>query len=123
MVPMSQGGGDRNIFLRSSRDIEYVKQHGRRLSTTFFNLLTCRVEGKGSRVGIIVGRRFGNAVRRNRAKRLFRELARQVCTQLVVGQALLVFPKRDALTQPFDLLKEAWRASLKRHRVLRCDEE
>ena len=120
---MPQGGGDRDLFLRSSREIEHVKQHGRRLSTAYFNLLTCRVEGEASRVGIVVGRRFGNAVRRNRAKRLFRELTRLVRTQLVAGQALLVFPKRDALTQPFDSLKEAWRTSLKRHRVLRLDEE
>lgn len=120
---MPQGGGDRGLFLRSSRDIEFVKQHGRRLSTAFFNLLACRIEGESSRVGIVVGRRFGSAVRRNRAKRLFRELTRQVRSQLVAGQDLLVFPKREALTQPFNVLSEAWRVSLKRHRAMKVEKE
>src|ERR671921_1513965 len=94
---MSQGTGDRSFFLLASRDIEYVKQHGRRLSTACFNLLVCRTQAGTSRVGIVVGRRFGIAVRRNRAKRLFRELSRQVRAELAGDHALLVFPKRDAL--------------------------
>ena len=69
-------------------------------------------------VGIIVGKRFGIAVRRNRAKRLFRELTRQVRGQLISGHALLVFPKRDALEVPFEDLMRIWRATLGRQGVL-----
>jgi len=95
---MSQGAGDRSFFLRASRDIEYVKQHGRRLSTACFNLLVCRTtDAQTSRVGIVVGRRFGIAVRRNRVKRLFRELSREVRSELASDHTLLVFPKRDAV--------------------------
>ena len=89
---MSQGAGDRSFFLRASRDIEYVKQHGRRLSTACFNLLVCRTtDAQTSRVGIVVGRRFGIAVRRNRVKRLFRELSRQVRSQLAADRAIVNF--------------------------------
>lgn len=119
---MSQGGGDRAHFLRASRDIEYVKQHGRRTSTALFNLLVCRIDTGVSRVGIVVGKRFGIAVRRNRAKRLFRELARQVRMELLPGHGLLVFPKRDALGLSFDQLKEAWVSTLRRQGVLRTRE-
>ncbi len=120
---MPHGGGDRARFLRASRDIEYVKQHGRRTSTALFNMLVCKIGDVGiSRVGIVVGKRFGIAVRRNRAKRLFRELARQAGTQLVAGHALLVFPKREALGLPFDELKTAWLSALRRQGVLRSIE-
>jgi ribonuclease P protein component len=120
---MSQGGGDRALFLRTSRDIEYVKQHGRRISTALFNMLVCTTDDRGiSRVGIVVGKRFGIAVRRNRAKRLFRELTRQVRTELVSGHALLVFPKREVLGLPFDDLKTAWLSALRRQGVLRSRE-
>ena len=118
----TRSGRDAGRFLRSSRDINYVKQHGRRLSTALFNLLICRTEGIGTRVGIVVGKRFGGAVRRNRAKRLFRELTRQVYEQLVAGYCLLVFPKREAMGLPFDVLKEAWRSTLQRQGVLRAHE-
>jgi ribonuclease P protein component len=115
---MSHDAGERFFFLRASRDIEYVKQHGRRLSTPCFNLLVCRAGGPASRVGIIVGKRFGIAVRRNRAKRLFRELSRQVRLDLAGDHLLLVFPKRDALTLSFGELKQLWRAALQRQGLL-----
>jgi len=120
---MSQGGGDRTPFLRTSRDIEYVKQHGRRTSTACFNLLVCKTEAGASRVGIIVGKRFGIAVRRNRAKRLFRELTRQVHGELISGHAVLVFPKRDALGLPFEDLKGMWRTTLRRQGLLSFHEK
>jgi len=107
------------IYLRSSRDIEVVKRHGRRFSTTFFNLLACKMGDAPTRVGIIVGRRFGNAVRRNRAKRVFRDLARELYPDLVPGRGLLVFPKRDALLQSREDLTTAWKSSLERMHLLR----
>jgi ribonuclease P protein component len=111
--------GRSSIFLRSSRDIETVKRHGRRVSTELFNLLAYKMDDAPSRVGIIVGKRFGNAVRRNRAKRVFRALVRQHHRDLVSGQALLIFPKREALIQPFDELKRMLESSLRRVRLIR----
>jgi len=120
---MSQGGRDRALFLRASRDIEHVKQHGRRVSTALFNMLVCKIDGRGnSRIGVVVGKRFGIAVRRNRAKRLFRELTRQVRLELVSDHALLVFPKREVLGLPFDELRTAWLSALRRQGVLRSRE-
>lgn len=106
------------IYLRSNRDIQIVKSHGRRLSTTYFNLLACKMDDAPTRVGIIVGRRFGNAVRRNRAKRVFRDLARRWYPDLVPGRGLLVFPKRDALLQSREELTAAWKSSLERMHLL-----
>ncbi|SLM47578.1 Ribonuclease P protein component [Nitrospira japonica] len=113
----------RERFLRASRDINYVKQHGRRLSTSLFNLLICKIEGTKTRVGIVVGRRFGPAVRRNRAKRLFRELTRHASEHLVEGYALLVFPKREVLELPFERLRAIWCSTLSRQRLFRSEAE
>mgnify|MGYP000293311314 CR=1 FL=1 len=118
IMAMLQGGSDRDLFLKRSRDIEYAKQHGHRVSTTLFNVVICRTEMNGSRVGIVVGKRFGGAVSRNRAKRLFRELTRQLRGQLLPGHALVVFPKRDSVAQPFARLKEVWLSMLQRQRLL-----
>ena len=120
---MSQGGGDRDLFLKRSRDIEYAKKHGRRISTAFFNMMICATDVNGSRVGIVVGKRFGGAVSRNRVKRLFRELTRQLHGQLLPGHDLVVFPKRDSIAQPFAVLKEVWVSSLQRQKLLRVHED
>lgn len=116
------GGGARDLFLKRSRDIEYVKQHGHRISTALFNLVICRTDMDGSRVGIVVGKRFGGAVSRNRVKRLFRELTRQVRGQLISGHSLVVFPKRNSIAQPFAVLKEVWFSTLQRQRLLHMHE-
>jgi ribonuclease P protein component len=118
MMAMSQGGGDRDLFLKRSCDIEYAKQHGLRISTALFNVVICRTDMNGSRIGIVVGKRFGGAVNRNRVKRLFRELTRQLRGQLLPGHALVVFPKRDSISQPFAVLKEVWLSMLRRQRLL-----
>jgi ribonuclease P protein component len=120
---MPQGGGERDLFLRRSCDIEYAKEHGRRISTPLFNMVICRTDGGSSRIGIVVGKRFGGAVRRNRAKRLFRELTRQLRGHLLTGHNLVVFPKRGSIVQPFAVLKEVWLSSLQRHRLLRTQED
>ncbi len=116
---MTQSTGADIIFLRASRDIEQVKRHGRRLSTPFFNLMALNIATGPSGVAVIVGRRFGNAVRRNRVKRVFRGLARQVYHDLLSGQALVVFPKREALSQRSEALRQAWVESLCRLHLLR----
>jgi ribonuclease P protein component len=123
MMAMSQGGGGRNLFLKRSRDIEYAKQHGQRISTALFNMVICRTGINGSRVGIVVGKRFGGAVSRNRVKRLFRELTRQLHGQLLPGHDLVVFPKRDSISQPFAILKKVWISALQRQQLLRLYED
>ena len=108
-----------DIFLRSHRDIQAVKQHGRRISTTLFNLLAYNMNDAPSRVGIIVGKRFGNAVRRNRAKRVFRELVRDSSSKLIAGRGVLVFTKKDVLVSSRTDLLQAWQTSLQRMHLLR----
>lgn len=46
-----------------------------------------------ARLGISVGRRFGSAVARNRAKRVIREAFRQIRHELPPGLDLIVVPK------------------------------
>lgn len=69
-------------------------------------------------MAIIVGRRFGVAVRRNRAKRVFRALGREVVKDMNPGYEFLVFPKREALSLPHDELKEAWNSALRRQGIV-----
>ncbi|MDE3017661.1 MAG: ribonuclease P protein component [Nitrospirota bacterium] len=125
---MTRPLGDRRFFLRNSAEIERVKKEGRRRQTPLFNLLacpaaatqpeSCQDDHRHSRIGIVVGKRLGQAVVRNRAKRVFRELARLVRPRLVPAFDLLVFPRREALTVPHAQLRELWLSVLRREGLL-----
>lgn len=120
---------DRLFFLRNSADIERVKQVGRRFQTPLFNLVSCPAKpfpdqpSRRARIGIVVGKRLGAAVARNRAKRIFRELARQVRRHLPAGHDILIFPRREALTVGHALLRDTWLAALKREGLLTTESE
>ncbi len=116
---MTAGQASVPFFLKRSRDIQLIKKNGRRVSTGLFNLQISPGVPQDATMGIVIGRRFGTAVRRNRAKRLFRELGRAVRPDLVPGYAFLVFPKRECLNLPFMELQQVWRGTLQRQRLAR----
>lgn len=104
--------------MRRSTEIERVKRDGCRFQTPLFNLVSCPSPEGHPRVGIIVGSRFGTAVVRNRAKRLFRELTRHTRCELASNRAFLVFPRRQALEVKFVRLREVWMAALQHEGLL-----
>jgi ribonuclease P protein component len=108
-----------SLFLKSSREIERIKKEGRRVSTAWFNLLICSGQAGTTQLAVVIGRRFGAAVRRNRAKRLFRELARSVRDAWVPGYAFLIFPKRECLSLSFDQLRRTWNSTIQKQGLAR----
>jgi ribonuclease P protein component len=118
MPEMAGLSTSRLLFLRQSADIDRVKKFGRRCQTSLFTMLTYPSGLPYTRVGIVVGKRFGLAVKRNRVKRVFRELARQRYRELVEGQDVLFFPRRESLNVRHALLSEAWAKTLRQEGVL-----
>jgi ribonuclease P protein component len=66
----------RRFRLRQARDFERLRRHGRRYQHPFVVLVVVANEERVSRFGFTASRRVGNAVKRNRAKRLLREAVR-----------------------------------------------
>ena len=71
-----------------------------------------------TRVGIVIGKRFGKAVLRNRGKRIFRELVRKTHKFLKQGYDIIVFPKRQALLLSHQVVYETWINTLTREKLL-----
>lgn len=83
--------------LRSSRDFERVERSGRRRAgQTFVIQLAPARSPDGIGLGLVVGRRVGGAVARNRVKRQLREWFRVRRAQLPPGSDLVVIARRGA---------------------------
>jgi ribonuclease P protein component len=66
----------RDLRILTGRDYASVKRRGRRLTTRFFVLYVAPSETDNSRLGLIASKKVGNAVLRNRTKRVIREVFR-----------------------------------------------
>ena len=88
---------DRRV--RKRREFLHIQENGSRVTLpSAIVLLAARSDDGPARLGITVTRKFGNAVARNRAKRLFRELFRRVSPLLPNGVDFVVIPKTSAAT-------------------------
>ncbi|MFH2104529.1 MAG: ribonuclease P protein component [Chloroflexota bacterium] len=98
-------------LIRSS-DFKRVRRSGKSYAHPLVVLYVHVSERTGTRLGVAAGRTIGNAVQRNRAKRLLREAARDLVRRLAPGFDLLLIARsplpestfsqtRDALAQLF----------------------
>ena len=105
--------------VRRKAEFQEVFDAGTRVSSRFFTLLVARRAGSAARLGIVASRKLGDAVRRNRAKRLIREVFR--LNQPLHGGAgvdLVVIPRRELFEADLpDIEKDfrgAWRRAVAR---------
>lgn len=99
--------------LRKTKEFSIVGKMGCRIHTPHFILLKRISSSNFSRIGLTVSRKVGNAVCRNRIKRLLREYFRQNRHYFDQPIELSVIAKRNAgkitiddVAQELDLLKK-----------------
>jgi len=103
----------RHERIRTRREFRAIQQLGVRLHSRYMTLIVMPNGLDVSRLGIIASRRVGGAVRRNRAKRLARELFRRNKTD--AGLDIVVVPRPEFPDAAFSVLDADYRAALRRH--------
>jgi ribonuclease P protein component len=84
-----------NEKILNRADFVKLNRSGKRLYTKHFTLII-NENGQGvTRLGVTVTRKMGNAVRRNRVKRLIREFFRLNKKQLPQGHDIVIIAKKD----------------------------
>ena len=81
----------------------------------YLTVLVAPNEAGTTRLGIVASRKLGDAVRRNRAKRLIRQIFRQ--TQSLPAQPgldVVVIPRRELFNAAYSNLEADFRGTLKR---------
>jgi ribonuclease P protein component len=108
-VPTSTAKGTASFSqadrLRRRSDYLRVQAQGKRLHTRHFGVTLAPPEVLVSRLGLVVTRRFGKAVKRNRMKRLLREFFRRHQGRLP-HRDLVIMAKKGAETLSFSQVEQ-----------------
>lgn len=98
----------KKIIVKQNSDFQKIYHHGRSLANRNMVLYFCKVFHPSCRVAFAAGKKLGNAVTRNRVKRLLREVYRlhrheldDTYCVLLVGRAAAVDIKSTELEKSF----------------------
>ena len=94
-------GFPKNARLRKRPEFIHLSRSGRKQHTANFVVITRETDRSEARLGITVSSKVGNAVVRNRVKRLLRECFRQWKYQIVPPQDILLIAKPGAAKLSF----------------------
>lgn len=106
-------GKDRRV--RRRPEFTHVFETGIRVKGRFFTVLMAANDAGRPRLGLVASRKLGDAVRRNRAKRLIREVFRQ--TPPLPGRQgidVVVIPRRELFDADYSSLESELRGAIRR---------
>ena len=86
----------KHVRICKRRDFLAVYQQGVRSHSENFTVIVSRNQTGISRLGVTVSKKVGNAVQRNRIKRLIREFFRLNRSRLSTPQDIIVIAKKDS---------------------------
>lgn len=104
----------RKFRLTRSDDFLAARRSGRSYPHRFMVLVARASELDHTRVGVVAGRAVGNAVKRNRAKRVLRAAMRSMHGSLRSGWDLVLIARAPLLTAESSEVTEALGALLRR---------
>ena len=91
----------RDFRLRRSEDFGRLRREGRSYRHSFMTLSVASNGLAHNRYGFITGKYLGNAVTRNRVRRLLRETVRLLHPRLHTGFDLVLIARQPIVGQPF----------------------
>jgi ribonuclease P protein component len=100
--------------VRRSGEYQRAFKAGIRVHGRFFTFVMSPNRVATVRLGIVASRKLGDAVTRNRAKRLIREVFRRMASPSPGGVDVVVIPHAALFDAPFESLQDDFRGILKR---------
>ncbi|MGE5221167.1 MAG: ribonuclease P protein component [Omnitrophica WOR_2 bacterium] len=110
----------REFRLTRSTDFKRVRRLGKSYAHPLIVLIALPNEqGESTRLGVVAGRTVGNAVKRNRAKRLLRAGIQPYLHELPVGWDILLIARRSLVESSFQAAQQALLNLLRRARLVK----
>lgn len=108
----------RQFRLTRSTDFKRVRRDGKSNAHPLVVLIALENQLSTTRVGVTAGKRVGNAVIRNRAKRLMRAAARELHPQIKNGYDLIIIARKPIIQSKMPQVREALHNLLQRAQLL-----
>ncbi|MBU4128619.1 ribonuclease P protein component [bacterium] len=105
--------------LRKNSDFRRVYSKGRSCADHFIVLFVLPNDLEGNRIGLSVSKKIGKAVKRNRVKRLFREVYRLNKDKLIQGFDLIFLARKDVVKLDFPKMERSILRLYKRAKILK----
>ena len=110
----------RSLRLGQNRDFSRVRQQGERLANGCLIANWHRLpDGMSPKLGVVTSKRIGNAVARNRARRLLRESFRQHQHELLQPVELVLVARASIAGRDFAGVEKDFLATLRRANLLK----
>jgi ribonuclease P protein component len=104
--------------LTKSSDIQRVRRLGKSYAHPLIVLIALSNDTGISRFAVIAGRSVGNAVQRNRAKRMIREAVRSFLPMIAPGWDVILLARKPITAASSQQLQESVGILLKRSRLM-----
>jgi ribonuclease P protein component len=108
----------RRFRLKKTADFERVRRSGKSFAHPLIVLIVRENEGEGLRVGVAAGRSLGNAVTRNRAKRLLRSVTQAQLGSIKRDHDLLLIARKPMVDASFMEVQSAIQNLLQRANLI-----
>ncbi|MCM3473165.1 ribonuclease P protein component [Brevibacillus borstelensis] len=110
----------RSHWLRKNEQFQEVFQKGNSAANKQFVLYSAKQEGQAAfRAGISVSKKIGNAVIRNRVKRLIREALSRLESKIPSGLDLIIIARPGVEAMSLDAIEQSLVHVMKRAKVIR----
>ncbi len=108
----------RELRLRKTADFERVRRSGTSYAHPLMILIKLSNEMDHSRFGFSASRTVGNAVKRNRARRMLREAVRLQADAIAPGWDVVLLARKSLATEDFQKVRETLKQLLQRAALL-----
>jgi ribonuclease P protein component len=110
---------ERRFRLTRSTDFKRVRRSGRSYAHPLIVLIAIPNDDQALRIGIAAGRSVGNAVKRNRSKRLLRASVHAMLGEINPGWDIVILARQSVCSATYIQTKEALYSLLKRARLIK----
>ena len=108
----------RQFRLTRSTDFKRVRRDGKSNAHPLIVLVALENQLSITRVGVTAGKRVGNAVKRNRAKRLMRAAARVLHPNIKKGYDIIIIARKPIIQSKMPQVRAALQGLLERAQLI-----